>query len=53
MFNIICTVDRSMVASLLGKNIEHNVEMSTESNECVYSVDAKQLAMIDSWALCD
>jgi hypothetical protein len=42
-----------MVDSLLGKNIEHNVEMSSESNECVYSVDAKQLAMIDSWVLCD
>ena len=40
-----------MVDSLLGKNIEHNVEMSTESNECVYSLDAKQLAMIDSRAL--
>ena len=49
--DIICTVDRSMVASLLGKNIDHNVEMSSESNECVYSLDAKQLAMIDSRAL--
>lgn len=49
--DIICTVDRSMVASLLGKNINHNVEISSESNECVYSVDAKQLAMIDSRAL--
>jgi len=40
-----------MVTSLVGNDIEHNVEMSAESNEFVYSLDAKQLAIIDSRAL--
>ncbi|NQW19102.1 MAG: MarR family transcriptional regulator [Chloroflexi bacterium] len=48
---IICTVDRSMVTSLLGKDIEHSVEMSPESNECVYTLAATHLVKIDSTAL--
>lgn len=49
--DIICTVDRSMVTSLLGKEITHNVEMSPEANECVYMLGAEQLVQIDSQAL--
>ncbi len=49
--DIICTVDRSMVTSLLGKSVIHNVEMSPEANECVYMLGAEQLVQIDSQAL--
>ncbi len=48
---IICTVDRSMVMSLLGNEIEHSVEMTPETNECVYTLGAKQLVQIDSNSL--
>jgi hypothetical protein len=34
-----------------GNDVDHNVDMSAESNDFVYSLDAKQLAIIDSWAL--
>lgn len=49
--DIICTVDRSMVNSLLGSEVEHSVEMSPEANECVYMLGAKQLVQIDSQVL--
>ncbi len=49
--DIICTVDRSMVTKLLGKGVEHSVEMSAQSNECVYMLGAKHLVQIDSQAL--
>jgi hypothetical protein len=34
-----------------GNDVDHNVDMSAESNDFVHSLDAKQLAIIDSWAL--
>ncbi|MDG0867200.1 helix-turn-helix transcriptional regulator [Candidatus Lucifugimonas marina] len=49
--DIICTVDRSMVNSLLGSEVEHSVEMSPEANECVYMLGAKHLVQIDSQVL--
>ena len=32
-------------------DIKHSVEMSVESNDCVYSLGAKRLVIIDSRAL--
>jgi DeoR family transcriptional regulator, suf operon transcriptional repressor len=49
--DIICTVDRSMIKSLLGDKVQHSVEMSPEANECVYMLGVDQLAKVDSTAL--
>jgi len=48
---IICTVDRSMIRSLLGDKVQHSVEMSPEANYCVYVLASDHLVQIDSQAL--
>ncbi len=49
--DVICTVDRSMIKSLLGDKIEHHVEMSPQANECVYSLGSREFVKIDSGVL--
>ncbi len=51
--DVICTVDRSMVMSLLGDDIEHSVEMSPIANQCLYTLDTSRLEQIDSSAAGD
>jgi DeoR family suf operon transcriptional repressor len=46
--SIICTVDRTMIASLLGEGVEHQVSIVAQSNECVYWLDIDGLKKIDS-----
>lgn len=45
--NIVCTVDRSMVQSLLGTDVEHQVSMAARANECVYLLSNDGLKKID------
>lgn len=46
--NIVCTVDQSMVRSLLGHGVEHQVSMAARANECVYLLSSAGLKKIDS-----
>lgn len=45
--NIICTVDRAMVQSLLGDGVKHQVSIAERANECVYLLSGDGLKKID------
>ncbi|MCI0774556.1 MAG: winged helix-turn-helix transcriptional regulator [Chloroflexi bacterium] len=47
---IVCTVDQSMVQSLLGDGVEHQVSIAERANECVYLLSSDGLKKIDTVA---
>ena len=49
--SVIKNITVEKLVSRSGNDVDHNVDMSAESNDFVHSLDAKQLAIIDSWAL--
>ncbi len=46
--NVICTVDQTMMQSLLGDDVEHQVSIAAQSNECVYLLSNAGLKKIDT-----
>ena len=47
---IICTVDQTMIRSLLGDGVEHHVSIAAQANECVYLLSSEGLKKIDTVA---
>lgn len=48
--NIICTVDESMVQSLLGDGVEHQASIAEQADACIYLLSNDQLKKIDTVA---
>ena len=48
---IVCTVDRTMIWSLLGEGVEHQVSIAARSNECVYLWAARGSRRLTRWRL--
>lgn len=48
--SIVCTVDQTMVQSLLGHGVEHRMSIAARANECMYLLDSNRLKQIDTVA---